>query len=109
MRENPCRYCALSTIYKNKYRPGWSKECYTCQNLKIHKEYLRTQRKYEDGELITNIQDLLKETWVMWHGRTKHIEMFKSMPLRVVINFINSGSIRKAIPREPLLNKVSDK
>lgn len=100
MRENPCRYCVLHIKYKNKYGQGWSKECYTCQNLKSHKEYLKTQRKYEVGELITNIQDLLKETWVMWNGKTKHIEMFKSMPLRTVIGLIDSGSIRKAIKKD---------
>ena len=108
MRENPCRYCALHIRYKNHYGHGRSNECYVCQNLKLHKEYLKTQRKYEVGESITNIQDLLKETWVMCHGRTKHIEIFKSMPLRVVMGFLNSGSIKKAIPREPLANKVND-
>ena len=100
MRENPCRYCALSSRYKNKYRPGWLKECWTCQNLKIHQEYLRTQRKYEPGELITNIQDLLKETWVMWYGKTKHIETFKSMQLRTVIQSLDHGAIRKAISKK---------
>ena len=100
IRENPCRYCALHTRYKNHYERGWSKECHTCQNLKLHREYLETQRKYETGELITNIQDLLKETWVMLHGRTKHIEMFKSMQLRTVIRFLNSGCIRKAVQKE---------
>ena len=105
MRENPCRYCALHTKYKNRYKQGYSKQCYTCENLALHKAYLKTQRKYEAGEPITNIQDLLKETWIIWCGNTKHIEMFKSMPLRTVINFLNSGFFKKAIPKSTTTNK----
>ena len=101
MKANPCRYCALHTKYKNKYHQGYSNECYTCKNLAEHKEYLKSQRKFEAGEPITNIQDLLKETWVICYGATKHIEIFKSMPLRVVLGFLSSGHVYKAIPIDP--------
>lgn len=100
MKENPCRYCALHTKYKNKYQQGYSTVCCTCENLMLHKAYLKSQRKFEEGETITSIEDLLKETWVICYGATKHVEIFKSMPLRVVIGFLNSGHIKKAIPKK---------
>lgn len=105
MRVNPCRYCVLHNYDEptKSYKPGYKKECLVCENLKLHKEYLNSQRKFEAGELITSIDDLLKETWVIWHNSTKHIEIFKSMPLRVVKTYLDNKKFRKAIPRE--LNK----
>ena len=105
MRANPCRYCVLHYYDEptKSYKQGYKEECLACENLKLHKEYLNSQRKFETGELITSIDDLLKETWVIWHNSTKHIEIFKSMPLRVVYGFLRAGAFRKAIPRE--LNK----
>lgn len=107
MRENPCRYCVFGVKYRNTYRPSWVKtECRSCQRLELHQKYLESKRKFDIGEPITNIEDLLNETWVIFLGRTKHIEMFKSMQLRSVMNFLKSGYIKKAIPRVCLENKV---
>ncbi len=100
MIKNPCRSCSFHTIYRNRHEHGYSKQCSDCKKLPLHKEYLKTQRKYEVGEPITNIQDLINETWVMWYGRTKHVETFKSMQLRTVLYFLNNGSLKKAVPKQ---------
>ena len=52
------------------------------------------------GEPITSLEDLLKEDWVIWHGHTKHIEMFRSMSVRTVEHFIENHAFRKAIRKE---------
>ena len=85
MRQNPCRYCALAFVYKGKHIRSNAAECLKCENIKRHNEYLQSKRKFEEGEPIASI---------------KHIEMFKSMTLRSVLNFINMGAIRKAVRKE---------
>lgn len=100
MRQNPCRYCALAFVYKGKHIRSNTEECLKCENIKKHNEYLQSKRKFEEGDPITSIQELLEQEWVMWFHSTKHIEMFKSMTLRAVLNFINMGAIRKAVRKE---------
>jgi hypothetical protein len=55
---------------------------------------------FEPGDPITELSELLNQEWVIWHGRTKHIEMFRSMPVRTVEQFIKNGAFRKAIRKE---------
>ena len=50
MKQNPCRYCALSRMNRNgKHYPGYVFECGHCENLKKHKQYLEKHRKFEVG------------------------------------------------------------
>ena len=100
MRQNPCRYCILSEEYKGVHYRGGDKKCETCEKYFAHREYLKSKRKFTEGEPINSIEELLKEEWVMWYGQTKHIEMFKSMPLRSVLRFLELGAIRKAVRKE---------
>lgn len=97
LKQNPCRYCALSLEYKGKHYSSLNPKCRDCTNLRQHKNYLHTQRKFIDGEPITSIEELLKQEWVMWYHNTKHIEVFKSMPLRGVLKFLERGAFHKAI------------
>lgn len=96
MKQNPCRYCALSYEYKWKHYPG-SKECGHCENIKKHEEYLKNQRKFEIGKPIKTLDELLEQEWVMWGNRTTHIEVIKSLQLRFVLRLLENNSIRKAI------------
>ena len=100
MRQNPCRYCALSLCFNGKHHPRLCDDCKKCENLKKHKEYLLKQRKFIEGEPITSIDELLQQEWVMWFHSTKHIEMFKNMQLRSVLAFVERGAFRKAIRKE---------
>ena len=62
MKQNPCRYCALSRIHRNgKHYPGYVFECGHCENLEKHKEYLEKHRKFKVGEPITSIETLLEQ------------------------------------------------
>ena len=100
MKQNPCRYCALSTEVYGKYYSSHLEQCRDCENLKKHKEYLKTHRKFIEGDPITDLNELLQQEWVMWYHQTKHIEVIKSMPLRGVLRRLEMGAFRKAIRKE---------
>ena len=100
MKQNPCRYCALSTKTRYGHKPSRHNECVDCINLKKHVAYLYEHRKFVEGEPITDLTELLQQEWVMWYRQTKHIEVIKSMQLRLVLRWIETGAFKKAIRRE---------
>lgn len=71
-----------------------------CKNHIKHKEYLKAHRKFVEGEPITDLSELLEQEWVMWYHQTKHIEVFKSTQLRLVLRWLEIGAFRKAIRKE---------
>lgn len=97
MKQNPCRYCALSYEYKGRHKSGYKKECYECEYNKKHKEYLKGQRKFEIGEPIKTIDELLEQEWVMWGDKTTHIEVIKNLQLRFILQSLDNNWFRKAI------------
>lgn len=100
MKQNPCRYCALSDEYDGRHTPSDDIKCVGCKNLKKHKEYLKAHRKFVEGEPITDLTELLQQEWVMWYHHTKNIEVFKSMQIRIVLRWLEMGAFRKAIRKE---------
>ena len=86
MKQNPCRYCALSTEIFGKHYSSHLEQCRDCENLKNHKEYLKAHRKFIEGEPITDLSELLEQEWVMWYHRRSilkflnpcHLELFYS-------------------------------
>lgn len=100
MKQNPCRYCALSTEIFGKHYSSHLEKCRDCENLKKHKEYLKAHRKFVTGDPITDLSELLEQEWVMWYHQTKHIEVFKSKPLRIISQWLEIGAFRKAIRKE---------
>lgn len=109
LKQNPCRYCALATEYKGKHTPSWNEKCKDCTNLRKHKNYLHTQRKFAEGTPITTLEELLKQEWVMWYHNTKHIEVFKSMQLRTVLRQLEVGAFKTAIRKEPIKAESEEK
>ena len=100
MKQNPCRYCALSTEIFGKHYSSYLEQCRDCENLKKHKEYLKTHRKFVEGEPITDLTELLQQEWVMWYHRPKHIEVIKHTQLSTVLKLLEIGAFRKAIRKE---------
>lgn len=100
MKQNLCRYCALSTKTRYAHKPSHDNECVDCENLKKHVAYLGEHRKFVEGEPITDLTELLQQEWVIWHHQTKHIEVFKSMQLRGVLWLLEIGAFRKAVRKE---------
>ena len=100
MKQNPCRYCALSDEFEGKYVPSDDIKCVGCKNLKKHREHLKAHRKFIEGEPITDLTELLQQEWVMRYHQTKHIEVFKSMQIRIVLRWLEIGAFRKAIRKE---------
>ena len=100
MKQNPCIYCALATKTRYGHKPSHDNECVDCINSKKHEEYLKEQRKFFEGEPITDLSELLEQEWVMWYHQTKHIEVIKSTQLRRVLRWLEIGAFRKAIKKE---------
>lgn len=65
-----------------------------------HVEYLESKRKFEDGEPITSLEELLEQEYVMWFHRTKHIEVIKHAQLSTVLVWLEMGAIRKAVRKD---------
>ena len=97
LKVNPCRYCALHTVYKGRCEPSYKEQCKNCDNILKHREYLKSQRKFEVGEPITDLDELLSQTWVMFYGRVKHIKVIKNFQLATIEKLIESNAFRKAI------------
>ena len=60
-------------------------------------EYLKNNRKFEEGEPITSLEELLKQEWVMWYHSAKHIEVIKHNQLSTVLKWLDNGAFHKAI------------
>lgn len=100
MRQNPCRYCSSSVDIKGKHFASFSEKCWECDYKKKHMEYLKKNRKFEEGEPITSLEELLKQEWVMWYHNTKHIEVIKHTQLSTVLKWLKNGAFHKAIRKE---------
>ena len=100
MKQNPCRYCALSTKTRYGHKPSHDNECVDCINLKKHVAYLDEHRKFIEGEPITDLTELLQQEWVMWFHHIKHIEFIKHMQLSMVLHWLKFGTFRKAEKKE---------
>lgn len=100
LSKNPCRYCVAAIEYKGRHSPSFTVECQQCQYRKEHEEYLESKRQFKSGDPIKSMSELLKQEWVIWHGHTKHIEMFRSMSVRTVEMFLAHGAFKKAIRKE---------
>lgn len=100
MKQNPCRYCALSTKTRYGHKPSHDNECVDCINLKKHVAYLDEHRKFVEGEPITDLPELLEQEWVMWYHRPKHIEVIKHTQLSTVLKLLEIGAFSKAIRKE---------
>lgn len=100
MKQNPCRYCALGWEHNGKHYPSYEPPCAECENIKKHKEYLKSKRLFEEGAPITSLDELLKQKWVMWYHQTRHIEVIKHTQLSTVLHWLDSGAFHKAIRKE---------
>lgn len=102
MKQNPCRYCALSKKYKGKNLPSSHTERGVCDNRKKHVEYLKSKRMYSPGEKITKFSELLRQTYVFcgYLGRPMHIEAIKSWQVRIVLDMLEKGKFYKAVKKE---------
>lgn len=56
--------------------------------------------KYKKGEKITDIKVLLKQKIVIWNDIVKHIEVIKSLPMRVVLDILNDGGFYYAMLKD---------
>lgn len=98
--KNPCRGCENTFIYRGKHYPSIKKECNKCDVRSWYGYYMETRRQYRSGEPITDMNMLLKQTFVMWYGKTKSIEAIRSMTVRTVETFLKNGAFKMAVRKE---------
>jgi len=75
---------------------------YAQELLKKHREELDKRRMFSQGEKITSLEELLKETWVIVYGRTWHIKAILNWQTKIVLSDLEKGYIYKAIKKEKL-------
>lgn len=105
---NPCRKCAFCFTYNNRCYPAYNKACSLCDKRKKYEEYKQSKRMFVPGDVITTLDELLEQEWVIFGGMTRHIEFIKSLQLRIVIGLIKNRSLRKAVRKEFYENNQSE-
>jgi hypothetical protein len=79
---------------------SWREECFKCENLAKHQEYLNKHRKYEKGEQIKSLDELLQQEFVMWFNHTRHIEFIKNWQFNSILKQLENGKLYKAVKKE---------
>ena len=97
MTRNPCRGCKDAFELNGRYYNSLNYNCAVCEKLKSHTKYLESKRKYEKGELITSLDELISQEIVMWGNKPTHEGFYKSLQLRVVIDGLKNGWFRYAV------------
>lgn len=86
--------------HNGRHHPHYRDECYKCENLKKHRDYLKSQRKYEVGEPITDFDELMKQEFVMWGESIRHIEFIKNLQYRLILKALENKWFNKAVKKE---------
>lgn len=55
------------------------------------------KKKFHKGKPITSLDELMKQKWVMWGDRPRHIGFVGSMQIRTVERLMNLGYFTYAI------------
>mgnify|MGYP005894127827 CR=1 FL=1 len=102
MSKNPCTNCNNAFEYYSRHFPNrrTCRECKCCEKRSHYEEYLKSRRKYEVGDPIKNIDELLKQDVVMFCGRTKNIAFIKNFQLQFILNCLSTGRICKAVKKK---------
>jgi hypothetical protein len=81
-------------------REGKISKEYAKELISKHREELEKRRMFSQGEPITTMEDLLKETWVIVYGRTWHIKAILNWQTKIILNNLEKGHIYKAVRKE---------
>lgn len=57
--------------------------------------------KYEPGEVIRDFNTLLEQEFVYWNNKITHRGWVQSWQIRMTVNALQNGTIRKAVLKEP--------
>lgn len=68
--------------------------------LKKNEDRLIKKRKYEKGELITSIDELLSYEFVYIYEKLWHKKWFLNLQLGLLVHWITHNKVRKAIKKE---------
>lgn len=97
---NPCIKCVFCFTHNNRCYPAYNKACNLCDKRKKYAEYRLSKRMFVAGGVITTLDELLEQEWVIWHGMTRHIEVIKHLQLSNVLGLLEGGYLKKAIRKE---------
>lgn len=90
--KKPCTNCPFNPSDCTMFTAG-------CEKRKKYNEWRKSQRKYEKGEPIKSLEELLACEFVMFYHKTTHIEVIKSFQLRAVLKYISNGGLCHAIKK----------
>ena len=97
---NPCHLCAAAHVSAGgRYTPGRAQVCSYCTERKAFENYLESKRKYQEGAVITTLDELLKEEWIYWHGRARHHTVIRNQSLTFILLQLNRGEYHQAIKK----------
>ena len=103
MKKPDCKSCELMKAnQENKGLFNIFVDCDICDKMKKYEAFKESKRLYCKGAVITRLDTLLLQDFVMFHGRTKHIEVIKSMSLRVVLSYLKNNAFCYAINKKDL-------
>lgn len=93
-----CPICGRGVKYKGSF-------CNICWNhnkdlIAKHRIELKEKRKFVSGDKIATLDDLLEQEWVIWYDATRHIEVIKSLQLRMILMLLERGALCKAIRKK---------
>lgn len=102
MSKNPCANCNNAFEYNSRHFPNRlsCRECKCCEKRSHYEDHLKSRRKYEVGDPIKNIDELLKQDVVMFHGLTRNIAFIKNLQLQFILNCLSTGKICKAVKKK---------
>lgn len=98
MRKPDCQKCREDS--KGDYNRLFFSKCNACKKMRDYRKYLQDKRLFYEGEVINDLEELLKQQFVMLRGSTKHIEVIKCMQLRTVQLFLSANYFRHAIRKD---------
>lgn len=87
-----CRYDHIDEFSKSLFG-----KCESCMPMKKYELQLERNRKFKAGKVIDRPGELLKQQWVMYNGRVKHIEVIKNFQLGIVLRLLKRGAFQYAI------------
>ena len=96
----PCTKCEYAIRADNMVFSCDFRRQKDCEKVKKYRKYLRSKQKYKPGYAISDLETLMKQTFVYWHNRITHIEVIKSLQYRAIMRNIENRQFYEAVKNE---------
>lgn len=69
----------------------------SCKKLENYQRNLEKRRKYEQGDVITSIEQLIKTRFVWYNYKPMSVGVLLNMQARLVIRWVYTGMLYEAV------------